>query len=428
MPNGATASSQEAAAISSWQRDLPAWLAGAACACVPVSIAATQILLAGAALALALAARGANEPAGRAGWLPARWLWPLAGFMVWTALSLALSDAPSAGLPQMRKLALLGVIPVAYSAFRRAAQIEWAVRATLLTGSASAAWGLMQFAAEYNYISAQGLPFYENYITHQITGFMSHWMTLGGQLMLLLLGLGTVALFHAGRERALGALGFALVGTALLAAFTRGAWLGALAGFTLLAFMFRRWLVPLIPVGLVMFSLLAPEDLRKREESIVAPGSDSSVQSRLVMARTGLGMIADHPLFGLGPERVGTYFEMYRPREITLPPAWYGHLHNSFLHFAAERGLPALFFFLWLLLEIVRSNHQLLRGRVESLPRRLARTAIAGTLGMSVLGLFEYNFGDSEVLMLYLFFATLPLAAARLEEAQESSPAETSRA
>jgi O-antigen ligase len=417
--------SQPLAAPSTLRRQLPAWLTGAACAAVPVSIAGSQILL--AAAALALAARGTADTGGRAGhragWLPQSWAWPLAGFIIWTALSLAFSDTPAAGLSQIRKLILLGVIPLAYAAYRSPEQIQWTVRATLFTGAASAAWGLMQFASEYQYLAAQELSFYENYITHQITGFMSHWMTYGGQLMLILLGLATTIFFPPGRgrrERLLASVGFVLAGTALLAAFTRGAWLGALVGLTYLTYSYRKWLVPLVPVAVLIISLAAPDALRKREESIVEPASDSSIQSRLVMARTGLGMIADHPLFGVGPERVAPYFEMYRPHGITLPDAWYGHLHNSFMQFAAERGLPALFFFLWLLLEMLRANYGLLGQPVESVSTRLARTAVAGTLAMGVLGVFEYNFGDSEVLMLFLFFVTLPLAARRLESPADS--------
>jgi len=406
-----------------WRQQLPAWLTGAACAAVPASIAVSQIFLVAGALALALraAAERSTSSGERSAWLPDRWAWPLLGFMLWTGLSLAFSDAPAAGASQIRKLALLGVIPLAYAAFRNGAQIAWTLRLTLLTGSASAAWGLMQFSADYHYLQAQGLPFYENYITHQITGFMSHWMTYGGQLMLILMGLGCAVLFSRGRERTLAGLGVLLAGSALLAAFTRGAWLGALVGITFLIYTYRKWLVPLIPVAVLLLSLAAPDALRKREESIVEPGNDSSVQSRLVMARAGLNMIAAHPLFGVGPERVAPRFENYRPREAKLPPAWYGHLHNSFLHFAAERGLPALFFFLWLLLEILRASFKLLCDGGAQLSTRLARIAIAATLAMSVLGLFEYNFGDSEVLMLFLFLATLPLAARRLEAAHEAS-------
>ena len=306
-----------------WRRDLPACLVGGACATVVISIAVSQILL-------ALAFTNGSGRARHSGIVPTRWLMPLLGFALWTVLSLAFSDAPLAGLSQIKKLVLLAVIPITYTAFTRASQIDWTVRATLL------------------------------------------------------------------------------------AAFTRGAWLGTLVGFSYLVYSYRKWLVPLIPAGLLILYLAAPDALQKREQSIVAPESDSSIQSRLVMARTGLAMIADHPLFGVGPERVAPMFEQYRPVGITLPPAWYGHLHNSFMHFAAERGLPALAFFVWLIVVILRANYRLTSAS-NAATAALAHTAVAATLGMIVLGAFEYNFGDSEVLMLYLFFATLPLAASRLE-------------
>jgi hypothetical protein len=39
--------------------------------------------------------------------------------------------------------------------------------------------------------------------------------------------------------------------------------------------------------------------------------------------------------------------------------------------------------------------------------------ALAGTVAMLAAGMFEYNFGDSEVLMLFLVLITLPYAAER---------------
>jgi hypothetical protein len=43
--------------------------------------------------------------------------------------------------------------------------------------------------------------------------------------------------------------------------------------------------------------------------------------------------------------------------------------------------------------------------------RLLTATAMAATAAMLAAGLFEYNFGDSEFLMLYLVLITLPFAA-----------------
>ena len=43
--------------------------------------------------------------------------------------------------------------------------------------------------------------------------------------------------------------------------------------------------------------------------------------------------------------------------------------------------------------------------------------ALAAIVAMLAAGFFEYNFGDSEFLMMFLVLVTLPFAAARSEEA-----------
>jgi hypothetical protein len=43
----------------------------------------------------------------------------------------------------------------------------------------------------------------------------------------------------------------------------------------------------------------------------------------------------------------------------------------------------------------------------------VAAAGLAAVVGMLAAGLFEYNFGDSEFLMLFLGLITLPFAAAR---------------
>ena len=44
--------------------------------------------------------------------------------------------------------------------------------------------------------------------------------------------------------------------------------------------------------------------------------------------------------------------------------------------------------------------------------RFLAAGALAAVVSMLAAGMFEYNFGDSEFLMLFLMIVTLPFAAA----------------
>jgi O-antigen ligase len=90
------------------------------------------------------------------------------------------------------------------------------------------------------------------------------------------------------------------------------------------------------------------------------------------------------------------------------------HLHNVPLQIAAERGLPALAVWLWFIVAVVRDLWQ--RFRSGEAPF-LATAALACVTALLTAGLFEYNFGDSEVLMLFLIVITLPAAASRAEAA-----------
>jgi putative inorganic carbon (hco3(-)) transporter len=86
------------------------------------------------------------------------------------------------------------------------------------------------------------------------------------------------------------------------------------------------------------------------------------------------------------------------------------HLHNNPLQIAAERGLPALAIWLWFLVALVRDLWKRFAGGRH---RELGAAALATIVALLSAGLFEYNFGDSEVLMLFLLIVTLPAAADR---------------
>ena len=59
--------------------------------------------------------------------------------------------------------------------------------------------------------------------------------------------------------------------------------------------------------------------------------------------------------------------------------------------------------------------------------RALAAAGLAAIAGMLAAGLFEYNFGDSEFLMLFLVLVTLPFAAARRDDAAAALAPERAR-
>ena len=70
------------------------------------------------------------------------------------------------------------------------------------------------------------------------------------------------------------------------------------------------------------------------------------------MMRSGLRIIKDDPLTGVGPDMVIQVYPHYRdPGAVNqLDP----HLHNVPLQIAAERGLPALAVWLWFIVVLLR--------------------------------------------------------------------------
>ena len=84
------------------------------------------------------------------------------------------------------------------------------------------------------------------------------------------------------------------------------------------------------------------------------------------------------------------------------------HLHNVPLQIAAERGLPALAIWIAFIAVLAYSLFRIFRSERD---QTLAAAGLAAIAGMLSAGLFEYNFGDSEFLMLFLVLVTLPFAA-----------------
>ena len=128
--------------------------------------------------------------------------------------------------------------------------------------------------------------------------------------------------------------------------------------------------------------------------------------SRVALLFGGLQMIRDHPLFGVGPQRIHSEFPRYYSGT-DLSNFYYGHLENNIVQIGAERGLLCLAAFFWFIFELYASLVAMLRTTGES-TRWIVLSALAALTGFMVAGLFEYNFGDSEVLLLFLFIVSIP--------------------
>ncbi len=321
----------------------------------------------------------------------------LAGILaLLTAASALFSRDPSVSVRHLPGLALLLLVPVAMDLVDDVGRARAVTLALAAAGTALALLGIWQFV--------HGGDDLDN----RIRGTLSHYMTFSGLATIaagLLLGM---ALEGKGRWRLAG-LACLVPLCAVLLTFTRGAYVGIIAAVLLyLAVRRPRGLLLLAPALVAVF-LLAPPEIRSRIRSI-ADLSDTTNRDRIAMLRAGARIARDYPIFGLGPDMVKPYYPLYRDADA---PRWtVPHLHNNAAQIAAASGLFAAGVYgVWVLLFLARAVARLRREDRPEGSAVWAGALLAGT-AIVVAGLFEYNFGDTEVEMATLVVFALPFSRA----------------
>jgi O-antigen ligase len=354
-------------------------------AALQVSIAAADILLTVATvLWLGLLVRNHERIA-----VP-KMFWPLAAYALATLVASVFSVDPRVSLVDSKQLVLLVIVPLTYRLFRgRRALLATDVIITV--GAVSAAWGIIQYL----------ILSYDN-LGRRPQGALGLYMTYSGLLMLVTCAAISRVIF-AKHERVWAALVLPALLLALAFTFTRSAWVGACVGVGILFLLRDFRLIGLLPIVFGAFLILAPASLTARLYSTFSLTDPSNID-RVAMMKSGWRIIKDDPLTGVGPDMIIQVYPHYRDKSAVNQRT--PHLHDVPLQIAAERGLPALLVWLWFIGTLARDCWR--RRKLEQ--PSLSNAALASIGAMLAAGLFEYNFGDSEFLMLFLVLVTLPYA------------------
>ncbi len=387
-------------AIQAHCRSAAFYLAWASAVSIVFSIAVSQSLLAMGMVALLVSGEKLRLP-------PVKL--PLTLFFLATLAAVLASGDPLHGFPQIRKFYVFLIVILVFNTFQTVRQIRTLVLGWTAAATISGLVGLGQFVRLVHRADLAQLKDYGYFLYNRITGFSSHWMTFGGEEMIVLLALISLLLFSTERKgRLIGLLCVPILLVSLVLGLTRSVFLlGLPVGLAYLVWHWKRWLLLTVPVLALAAFLLAPMQVRERAASVFEPhpGMDSNTQ-RVVSIRTGLAMIKAHPWLGLGPEEIAPHFNDYVPADIPrpLPPGWYGHLHNIYLQYAAERGILAMLMMMWFIAKVL---YDCLRLSKQSAPgaRFVFHGAVAITIAILAEGFFEYNLGDSEVLTMFLTMA-----------------------
>ncbi len=278
--------------------------------------------------------------------------------------------------------------------------------------------GLVLTSAQQQATSPSGLSGSQTNHRFRASGWTRHYETFAEVLQiiaLLALGLALAHLRNHGLNRyfriaivAAAVLTMGLVFTAMrtvIVAFAIGACVIAwrsLRGAHKVVFTFAVFFV--LAFGAVVVSQTRAHDALSL--------NDPSSSLRVQVARVGLSRIPLHPIFGHGMDAMKRHWN-----EWGFPGKHQLHLHSTPLQLAFDRGLPALLLWLWLMIALVRqiaADERAASDLSDTNTYGLLLGGLGALLGFLASSLVNYNYGDSEAVMLFWFVMGICVACGRL--------------
>jgi hypothetical protein len=196
--------------------------------------------------------------------------------------------------------------------------------------------------------------------------------------------------------------------TALLVNLKRGPWLGVTVGLAVFCGFFARRLLIALIAGAIITAVSVPpirERLAVSYEHFTISGGRSTIW------KVGAHLMSQYPL-GIGYHNSG----IMRQFSMEIPPEL-KHFHNNLINLAAESGVLTAGIFIWFIYAVV--------SVCFARPWKPMHIALGcAFISWQTAGLVEYNFGDSEVMVIAWLMLGLLLqnirAAALAKKARSS--------
>ncbi len=229
-------------------------------------------------------------------------------------------------------------------------------------------------------------------------------MSEAGQL-LIIIGITTSILLYREERRI---RGFLLIALLLMIAaeilnFKRGAWISLMFILTIQGWIkSRKMILTVISAAVVVLVLYQPARVR----ILSVKNEFSSRAGRVAMWKVTPSILRDHPM-GVGIDNVGSVMYKYD----SAIESGRDHLHSTLPQILAEMGPVGLIAFLWWMTVFIKLSFQTFRMIDDRKPyeKALMLGIFSTFIGFLINGLVEFNFGDSEVVMVIYILMGLTL-------------------
>ena len=186
---------------------------------------------------------------------------------------------------------------------------------------------------------------------------------------------------------------------------SRNVFLATFVSFIIYGIVINRKFLLAFIVVLVFVWLFSPSDFQSRIMSIGNIDHPSN-KSRLIMWDVGLIMFYDHPFTGVGDSHVSDVYKLYKE------PEFHGegsHLHSNFLMILATTGIFGFICYIGMMISIFLKQLKLYSKEKEpGIDRALLFGSVLVMISFNIAGVFEWSFGDHEVMTVFFFLISIP--------------------
>jgi len=250
------------------------------------------------------------------------------------------------------------------------------------------------------------------------TGFFNAPLTFGNYILLVLpVVIGLSFYSNTRKEKRWLQLSSLIILTAIVFSYGRGVWLGLIGGLVFMAILRSKKLLLFVVTGIIvgsMFLAFLPSS-RFTRRVMGTFKSKRSVGDRIYFLVGSMRIIRDYPITGLGWEGFRIIYPRYKPAEGRQLAC---HAHNNFLDVAVDSGLLGLGIFLWLLITIYKVGFHIFKEFEDGYFKGISWGFLGSFTAFLIAGLSQYNFGDSEVVMLFYFLLGMVMVIPRIGEAK----------
>lgn len=156
--------------------------------------------------------------------------------------------------------------------------------------------------------------------------------------------------------------------------------------------------------ALPLIYLILPNNFQDRIKSTFDYKHPSNY-SRLMMWETGLKIFADYPVIGVGDNEITKIYTKYKK------PEYHGegsHLHSNFIMILATNGIIGFIIYAGFFSLLLYKQILILKKEHEITYQLIITGSILSMISFHISGIFEWSFGDWEVLTVLLFTASIP--------------------